>query len=119
MKTLILVVLGSIISLSAQAGRNQNREKHQENRIGQGVKSGALTRNEARKLKHGQNKVDHYQDKAQEDGELSRKEKVRLEKMQDKQSRAIYRQKHDGQSRHDKPDQDQPAAAPPVAAPAE
>ncbi len=112
MKTLILVVLGSIVGLSAEANRNQHREKRQESRIGQGVKSGALTRNEARKLKHGQDKIDNYQDKAQEDGELSRKEKARLEKMQDKQSRAIYRQKHDGQSRHEKPNQEAPAAEP-------
>ncbi len=117
MKALILVVLGSIIGLSAQAGRNQHREKHQENRISHGVQNGELTKRETRKLKHGQNKVDKYQDKAQEDGELSRKEKARLEKMQDKQSRVIYRQKHDGQSRHDKPNQELPAT--PATEPAE
>lgn len=117
MKTLTLVLLCSFIGLSVEAGRNQQREKRQEARIGQGVKSGALTRNETRKLKHGQNKIDNYQDKALSDGELSQKEKLRLEKMQDKQSRAIYRQKHDGQSRQEKPNQERPAA--PIAEPAE
>ena len=102
MKALVLVSLIIVIGLSAEAGRNQNREARQEKRISHGVKNGELTRHEAKKLHRGQKKIDKVQDKAAADGDVTLKEKARLEKMQDKQSRKIYRQKHDAQSRPNK-----------------
>ena len=106
---MILSVI-AFIGLSVQAGRNQNREHRQENRIGQGVKSGELTKHEAKRLARGQKKVDHFQKKAMEDGVMSDEEKAKLEKMQDRQSRRIHKQKHDGQGRPDAPATEQPAA---------
>lgn len=99
MKKIILSLSILAMALSAEAGRNQNREHRQEKRIGQGVQSGELTKREARRLERGQNKIDHFQKKAMEDGEMSLEEKAKLEKMQDRQSRKIHRQKHDEQSR--------------------
>jgi hypothetical protein len=110
MKKIIMLSVIAFIGLTAEAGRNQNREHRQEKRIGQGVQSGELTKREAKRLARGQKKVDHYQKKAMEDGEMSVEEKAKLEKMQDRQSRRIHKQKHDGQSRPDAPAAEQPAA---------
>lgn len=110
MKKFIIISIVAFIGLSAQAGRNQNREHRQEKRIGQGVQSGELTKHEAKRLARGQKKVDHYQQKAMADGEMSIEEKAKLEKMQDRQSRKIRRQKHDAQSRPEAPAVEQPAA---------
>lgn len=102
MKKLFVLSSVLLLTLVAEAGRNQNREKRQEARIKQGVQSGELTKHEARRLQHGQNKIDRMQEKANADGVVTAEEKVKLEKMQDRQNRKIYRQKHDGQSRDDK-----------------
>ncbi len=103
MKSLLILLIATL-SLNSQAGRGHNREVRQEKRIAQGVQSGELTRNEAKKLVRGQKKIDHFQKKANSDGEMSIEEKARLEKMQDRQSKKIYNQKHDNQER---PQQDQ------------
>lgn len=112
MKSLLVLSVIITLSMTAEANRNRNRENRQDGRIAQGVKSGELTRRESRHLMHGQKKIDAFQKKAMADGELSAKEKYRLEKMQDRQSKKIHRQKHDEQSRgpHGNPGQpNQPA----------
>lgn len=110
MKKIIILSVIAFIGLSAQAGRNQNREHRQEKRIAQGAQSGELTKHEAKRLARGQKKIDHYQKKAMADGEMSVEEKAKLEKMQDRQSRKIRHQKHDAQSRSESPAAEQPAA---------
>lgn len=103
MKSLLVASVFTMLSLNVEANRNGNRERRQEARIAQGVNSGALTNREARRLAKGQKKIDSFQSKAMADGELSVKEKARLEKMQDRQNRKIYRQKHDEQTRGSQP----------------
>lgn len=98
MKMFLILVLATL-ALNAEAGRNRNREVRQEKRIAQGVQSGELTNHETKKLLRGQKKIDRYQNKAHADGEMSAEEKLRLEKMQDRQSKKIDRQKHDNQER--------------------
>lgn len=104
-------IVALMISLTAEAHRNQNREHRQQARIKGGVASGELTRKEAKKLRKGQKHIDRMQEKAMEDGVLSPEEKARLEKAQDRQSRRIRRQKHDGQDRngHHNPNAANPA----------
>ena len=75
------------------------RQEHQEQRIDQGVKSGALTPRETRKLERGQKHVENLETKAHADGKVTAREKVRLEHAQDVQSERIYKQKHDNQTR--------------------
>jgi hypothetical protein len=77
-----------------------NREKRQQRRIKQGVKSGELTKKEAVKLEAGQAKTHAMEAKAKSDGKVTRKERAKLQKQENKTSRKIYRQKHDGQSRN-------------------
>lgn len=100
MKSFLTILLSvSFLTVVAEARRDQRREGRQQARIAEGVKSGELNRKEARRLRHGQQRVDHAQNKAAADGVVTDQEKLKLEKMQDVQSKRIYRQKHDEQKR--------------------
>lgn len=89
-------------ALAAQAQtdsttRIDKRQANQERRIEQGQKSGALTEKEAARLEKGQARVQKMEDRAAADGKVTKKERARIEHAQDKQSRRIYREKHDKQ----------------------
>ena len=78
--------------------RIDQRQANQERRIEQGEKSGALTKKEAKKLEKGQAHVQKMENKAVADGKVTAKERERIEHAQNKQSREIYKQKHDQQT---------------------
>jgi len=77
--------------------RIDQRQANQERRIEQGEKSGALNQREARRLERGQQHVQKMEDKAMADGSVSKGEARRINRAQNRQSRAIYREKHDRQ----------------------
>jgi hypothetical protein len=87
----------SFVADSAEARRDQLRQRRQKARIAEGVQSGELTPNEARKLRRGQKRIDRAQERATADGVVTDKEKAKLERMEDRQSRKIYKEKHDNQ----------------------
>jgi hypothetical protein len=93
----------SMISFSAEARRDQKREARQQARIHEGVKTGELNKAEAHRLRKGQRRVDKAQMAAKSDGVVTDQEKAKLEKMQDVQSKRIYDQKHDEQTRPETP----------------
>jgi hypothetical protein len=78
--------------------RIDQRQANQERRIEQGEKSGALTHKEAARLEKGQAHIRKMENKAVADGKVTPKEQARIEKAQDKQSRRIYKEKHDRQT---------------------
>jgi hypothetical protein len=78
----------------------RRRQVNQQKRIHQGVKSGELTRLEARKLEREQARVQRSKVRAKSDGQVTPRERLRLQRQQNKASRDIYRQKHDGQTRN-------------------
>jgi len=78
--------------------RIDQRQANQERRIEQGEKSGALTQKEAARLEKGQARVQKMENKAVADGKVTAKERARIEKAQDKESRRIYKEKHDKQT---------------------
>src|SRR5204863_714765 len=78
--------------------RIDQRQAQQERRIEQGEKCGALTKKEAARLEKGQARVQKMENKAPADGKVTSKERGRIEKAQDKESRRIYREKHDKQT---------------------
>lgn len=97
----VTFILG--LGLSAMAQKTpvvDNREKRQQRRIKQGVKSGELTKKEAAKLEAGQAKTHAMEAKAKSDGKVTVKERAKLQRRENKTSRKIYRQKHDGQNRN-------------------
>ena len=113
MKHLLITVMAMALLIgTAEARRDQNREHNQQSRVKQGVQSGTVTRKEAKKLRKGQKRVDHMQVKASADGVVTPKEKLKIEKAQDKQSALIYKQKHDDQNRKNMPNQPVENAAP-------
>ena len=75
------------------------RQADERASIRQGVASGELTRSEAVRLRARE--ADIRQDKraAKADGVITRDERQDIRKDENKASRAIYRQKHDGQER--------------------
>jgi hypothetical protein len=75
------------------------REHNQRQRVAQGVRSGELTRPEARRLVRGEVGLHRAERYAKSDGVVTRAERFRLENRADRMSARIYRQKHDAQSR--------------------
>lgn len=103
MRSILIAAIAAAFALPAAAQtqstpRIDQRQQNQERRIEQGEKSGALTKREAARLDKGQARVQKMEDKAAADGKVGAKERARIERAQDKQSRRIYRQKHDRQA---------------------
>lgn len=92
----LAVVLGN---LGLAQGTINQRERHQQARIADGVKDGELTRKEARKLEKQQANIHAAEARAKADGEFTPKERTKIQKRQDKASHQIYREKHDNQTR--------------------
>jgi len=92
------VALAGLIGVSpVQAGEVVNRERRQQERIGQGVQSGELTAKETQRLEKEQVKIEADRKQALADGKLTKRERAELHKEQDRASRHIYRQKHEAQ----------------------
>jgi len=74
--------------------RINQRQENQQDRIQQGIKSGELTRREARRLEgiEGKIQADKLIDKS--DGHISRRERAQLNRELNRASRDIYRAKH-------------------------
>jgi hypothetical protein len=95
--TALIVLLGFTVPLLAEAGVIKNREARQQKRIDQGAKSGGLTDIETARLARQQGKIEADREKALADGKITKKEKTKLTREQNRASRRIYRQKHDAQ----------------------
>jgi hypothetical protein len=74
------------------------RDINQEQRIEQGLKSGALTTGEAARLEREQGHIDQMESRALRDGNVSAAERARINAAQSQASRDIARQKHDAQT---------------------
>ena len=90
----IALVSATLASAHTFNPRVERREWRQHSRIQQGARSGQLTRGERRRLVVGQRHVFRMERRAGADGWWSRGERARLEHAQDRQSRRIYRLKH-------------------------
>ena len=71
------------------------RNQHQDHRIYQGYQNGSLTPWEAKRLKHRDRRLERATHYAMRDGHLSPREWRYLNNAYDRQSRVIYRYKHD------------------------
>jgi hypothetical protein len=81
----------------ASTPRIDQRQQNQQQRIDQGVQSGALNQREAARLQKGQTRVQNVENRVTADGTVTNKERRRVEKVQDRQSRRIAHQKRDRQ----------------------
>lgn len=76
------------------------RQDYQRDRIRNGIRSGELTRGEARRLIDQQRRIERYEYRSRRDGRgLDYRERQRLDRMLDRSGRDIYRQKNDRQDR--------------------
>ncbi len=75
------------------------RQAKQSQRIAKGEASGRLSSKEAARMKSGQAKVATMEASAMADGKVTRSEQKAIHKEQNKQSKRIYRQKHDHNKR--------------------
>src|SRR4051812_22273233 len=87
-----------VLAQTTSTPRIDQRQANQERRIEQGEKSGALNQREAARLEKGQARVQKMENKAVADGKVTAKERARIEKAQNKESRRIYKEKHDKQT---------------------
>jgi uncharacterized membrane protein YebE (DUF533 family) len=94
-------ILAAPVVASAQSSTPviDQRQENQEKRIDQGVQSGALNQPETRRLERNQAAIEKMETKAKSDGTVTRRERARLTKAQNRSSRRIWRQKHDTQVR--------------------
>lgn len=74
-------------------------QKHQKQRIKQGVRSGSLTPREANKLKYQQQRIQHKKRHFKADGNFTKRERLKIRKKQNRASKNIYRKKHNAKHR--------------------
>jgi len=106
MKSKVIVALFFMLGLAsamfAQTGTPgiNERQKDQQERIGQGVKSGELNAKETARLERQQHRIQRDKRQAKADGTVTKAERAEIRARQNNASRNIARQKHDGQGRH-------------------
>jgi hypothetical protein len=90
-------LVGSLTFVEA-ATVNQ-RQRNQQHRIHQGIRSAELTRHEVKRLEREQAHIRHDEARAKSDGVFTPRERARIQAEQNRASADIYRQKHDNQVR--------------------
>lgn len=76
------------------------RQRNQQERIAQGIKSGQMTAGETAHMEGREAAVNHeiHNDRAANGGKLTGQEKAQINRQQNRTSRAIYRKKHNGRT---------------------
>ncbi len=92
-------LLFALMAFGAYAGNTkdpgvQSRFEEQQKRIDQGIASGQLTRGEAEIVQDNLNRIKAAEARMKADGSLTPKERKRLEHMLDRNSKMIYKEKH-------------------------
>jgi hypothetical protein len=104
-----LIILSLILAANAYAGPGPGpgrrdpgvnwRQRNQQERIADGVRSGELTRREAWTLERKEARVAELERRLKADGVLTPAERARLQLELNELSKEIYQQKHDAQKR--------------------
>ena len=93
------IVFAGIIQAHAQQTPVDHRQKNQRHRIQSGVASGELTRRETVNARCDQRRIKRSERRVKADGVVTYTERARLDHQQDRASRQLRRDKHDGQDR--------------------
>ena len=112
MKTTISLLLASLTIFAGQAFAEQGTRQHrprdpgvnqhqhnQQHRIQQGVRSGQLTKEEARALRSEQKAIRQEERAYKADGKLTKEERKDLHQDMNDLSKDIYQEKHDADVR--------------------
>lgn len=98
--SLVLMIVMLPVAGLAQDHSINDRQRDQQQRIRQGIRSGELTRREARRLEWQEARIRHDEARARRSGgTFTPRERVRIQRELNHSSRNIYRQKHDRQDR--------------------
>jgi hypothetical protein len=93
------VLLGLAMAAGPMWGQNiRKREKRQQERIAQGVKSGELTPKETAKIERKEARLNREIRQERAEGPLTPKDRRQITRQQNRTSREIYREKHDNQT---------------------
>jgi hypothetical protein len=93
----LMIACGALLASNAfaqNAQDDQQRNVNQQERIEQGLQSGQLSTREAGQLERGQQNIDRVESKDLKNGSISPAEQSRLNAMENRQSNAIYDDKH-------------------------
>ncbi len=99
----LALAMGSLVAQADPGIRDPGvnaRQHRQAHRIGQGIRSGELTRHETRSLVEQQRDVRQLERAYKSDGKLTAAERRDLHHEQNQASRDIRRQRHDAQKRN-------------------
>ncbi len=102
MKVKLLAALAIILAATTTDATAQirHRAKHQHQRIKQGVRSGEITRAEAKNLREGQKEIrQDVREAKKDDGKITRDERKEIKQDQRQESRKIFRKKHNRRDR--------------------
>ena len=83
-----------VFAQTASTPRIDERQQHQQQRIDEGVRSGALNKKEQAALRKHQAKIRAMERRAMADGKMTATEKARIELAQNQESLRISKQKH-------------------------
>jgi hypothetical protein len=94
------LLLGGVSNLLAQTNEVNQRERNQQERIGQGVESGSLTAGETAHLEKQEAGINKEvrQDRKANGGTLTAQERRQVNRQQNRESARIYKDKHNGKT---------------------
>lgn len=97
--TLLTALVGTALAQDAPKNTINQRQRNQQKRIGEGVENGSLTAAEAARLEKQEAAIHHEvkTERQADGGTLTPQERRQVTRQQNRVSRRIYRQKHDGQ----------------------
>jgi len=92
------LMFGGVSSVLAQNEINE-RQRNQQKRIGEGVENGSLTPGETAHLEKQEAAIHHEvkTERKANGGTLTAQERRQVNRQQNRESKRIYRQKHDAQ----------------------
>jgi hypothetical protein len=92
------LMFGGVSSVLAQNEINE-RQRNQQKRIGEGVENGSLTSGETARLEKQEGTIHHEvkTERQANGGTLTARERRQVNRQQNRESKRIYRQKHDAQ----------------------
>lgn len=101
-RTLVLtgsLILGLGLAAPALAQSVDDRLSNQAERISEGIRDGSLTAGEAARLEREQAGIAREEQRFMSDGKFTPRERQKTVHDENRLSRQIYRQRHDGQRR--------------------
>ena len=93
------LMLVTTIAAFANTPVINHRQRNQQQRIAEGVASGRLTARESARLEAREAKIQHDKRVAKSDGEMTARERAKINRELNKTNTRIYNQKHDRQGR--------------------